>query len=377
MADRLAESDERAMLRTTVRELLARTDPLADARQSHEGGPGFPPAGWEKLAEEIGAASIMVPEEHGGLGLGLADACVVLEELAACCFAGPFLTSGVLAPLVLSVADQDVSADWAALVDGHIYTVAGIHLGCGPGDWPATVTPEQGPEGWRLTGTASAVIHGMAADSLLVPAQHPDGIGVWHIVADAPGHQRIPLVTLDLTRAQSEHSFHNTPARLILTPSARSAGPLEAVASLAAIAVCAEQVGAARQVLAATLDYVRTRYQFGRAIGSFQAIKHRCADLSIAVEGAVASYLAARDAAERLPSPRAADDREIRRLSSIAAAWCSETFLTVAAGCLQLHGGIGMAWEGDSHIYLRRAKTSEQLFGTPVQHRAALLRLLR
>jgi alkylation response protein AidB-like acyl-CoA dehydrogenase len=377
VADRPAESDERTMLRTTVRELIKQADPLAEARQPREGGMGFQAAGWEKLAGEIGAGLILVPEEHGGLGLGLADACAVLEELAAFCFAGPFLTSGVLAPLVLSVADQDLSADWAALGEGQVYTVADVHLGRGPGDWPLAVTAEQGPDGWRLSGTAAGVIHGMAADSLLVPARNIDGIGIWQVAADAPGQQRTPLVTLDLTRAQSDHSFQGTPARLVLTPSARSAGPLEAVASLVSVAVCAEQVGAARQVLTATLEYVRTRYQFGRAIGSFQAIKHRCVDLSIAVEGAVASYLAARDAAEQLPSLQAAGEPEIRRLSAIAAAWCSETFLTVAASCLQLHGGIGMAWEGDSHIYLRRAKASERLFGTPAQHRAALLELLR
>jgi alkylation response protein AidB-like acyl-CoA dehydrogenase len=283
----------------------------------------------------------------------------------------------VLAPLVLSVADQDVTADWAALREGQVYTVADVHLGCGPRDWPLTVTAERGPEGWRLSGAARGVLYGMAADSLLVPARHTDGIGVWQVAAEAVGQQRTQLDTLDLTRAQSGHSFHETPARLILTPSARSAGLLQGTASLISIAVCAEQVGAARQELTATLEYVRTRYQFGRAIGSFQAIKHRCVDLSIAVEGAIASYLAAREAAEGLPVPRAAADPEVRRLSAIAAAWCSETFLTVAASCLQLHGGIGMAWENDSHIYLRRAKASERLFGTPAQHRAALLELLR
>jgi alkylation response protein AidB-like acyl-CoA dehydrogenase len=376
VADRPAESDERAMLRTTVRELLKRTDPLAEARQPRDGS-GWSSAAWQQVGGEIGAAAILVPEQHGGLGLGFGDACAVLEELAAYCFAGPFLTSGVLAPLLLATADQDVSADWAAVADGGVYAVAGVHLGVGPDSWPAAVTAEHGPGGWQLTGTAPAVIHGAGAGSLLVPARHADGTGIWQVAADAPGHQATPLVTLDLTRAQSDHAFNGTPARLVLTPSPGTAGPLAAVASLAAIAVCAEQVGAARLVLSATLDYARNRYQFGRAIGSFQAVKHRCVDLAIAVEGAEASYQAARDAADRLPSVTAADTPEIRRLASIAAAWCSDAFLTVAADCLQLHGGIGMAWEGDSHLYLRRAKASQQLFGTPAQHRAALLALLR
>jgi alkylation response protein AidB-like acyl-CoA dehydrogenase len=376
VADRPAESAERVMLRTTVQALLKRVDPLSEARQLEGSELGYRPASWQPFVEELGATALLVPEEHGGLGLGLADACVILEELGAYCFAGPFLASGVLAPLILSVADQDVSGDWTSVGDGHAYTVTDVHLGRGPADWPVTVAAECGESGWQLTGSAPAVIHGLAADSLLVLARHPDGTGVWHVAADAAGHQRTPLVTLDLTRAQSDHTFQDTPARLVVSPSARASSALEAVANLAAIALCAEQVGAARHVLATTLEYVRTRYQFGRAIGSFQAVKHRCVDLSIAVEGAIASYAAARDAAEQLPSVRSADDPEIRRVSSMAAAWCSETLLSVAAGCMQLHGGIGMAWEGDSHIYLRRAKASERLFGTPAQHRAAVLSTL-
>jgi len=364
------------MLRTTVQALLKRVDPLSEARQLEGSALGYRPASWRPFVEELGVTAVLVPEEQGGLGLELADACAILEELGAYCFAGPFLTSGVLTPLVLSVADQDVSADWTAVGGGDVYTVTDVHLGRGPGSWPLTVAAEHGERGWRLTGSASAVIHGMAAGSLLVLARHPDGTGIWHVAADAAGHQRTPLVTLDLTRAQSDHTFQDTPARLVLAPAAQTAGALEAVANLAAVALCAEQVGAARQMLAATLEYVRTRYQFGRAVGSFQAVKHRCVDMSIAVEGAIASYEAARDAAGRLPSVRSADDPDIRRISAIAAAWCSETLLSVAAGCLQLHGGIGMAWEGDSHIYLRRAKASEQLFGTPAQHRAAVLSTL-
>ena len=373
------EPDERAMLRDAVRSLLKRIDPVAEVRDGSSGAHGYTATSWQAFLTQLGAGGALVPEQCGGLGLSFGDVCAILEETGRACYNGPFLSSAILSVLVLLAADEDATPDLRALAAGtRTAAVTGVHYGPDMSRWPAEVTASAGPDGWTLTGTASGVIHGLGADVLYVVGHHPDGIGTWAVEADAPGHTRRPLATLDLTRAQSEHAFTATPARLVLSPS-RDTGRLGAITTLATIALSAEQVGAASQRLAVTLDYARTRYQFGRAIGSFQAIKHRCVDMAIAAEGAQASYESARDlvdASGGISECLAKAPPALRRAAAIAGAWCSQAYLSVAVASLQIHGGIGMAWEHDCHIYLRRAKASEQLFGDPVQQRAMLLMTL-
>jgi len=373
------EPDEREMFRESVRSLLKRIDPIAEVREGKGGAPGYLAASWQEFSTQLGAGGVLVPEEHGGLGLKFGDVCAMLEETGAACYNGPFLSSGVLAALVLLASDQDVAADLEALAEGaRTAAVSGLHWGPDPSSWPAEVEAAQGPDGWTLTGTASSVIHGAGADVVYVVGRVAAETGIWAVDTDAPGHSTHPLVTLDLTRAQSDHTFAATPARLILTPS-QDLTRLRAVAAVASIALSTEQVGAASQRLAETLEYARNRYQFGRAIGSFQAIKHRCVDMAILVEGAVASSVSAQelvDAYNDLGACLAAPSPELLRAAAVAGAWCSDASVKVASASLQIHGGIGMAWEHDSHLYLRRAKASERLFGDPVQHRAALLQIL-
>jgi len=370
------EPDERRMLRGTVRSLLKDLDSVSEVRDGGGGDQGYSSESWQNFLTQLGAGGALVPEEFGGIGLGFGDVCAILEETGAACYNGPFLSSAVLSVLVLLAADNDVDADLSALADGtRTAAVTGIHFGPDPASWSRGVTASGGPDGWSLDGTASGVLHGLGADVLYVAGQHQDGVGIWAVDSDAPGHTRRSLVTLDLSRAQSEHTFAAVRARPVLSPSP-DAGRLRMIASLATIALSAEQVGAAAQRLEITLEYARTRYQFGRAIGSFQAIKHRCVDMAIAVEGATASYANARDLVDSCGgvSGCLAEDRpEVRRAAAIAGAWCSQAAVSVASASLQIHGGIGMAWEHDSHIYLRRAKASESLFGDPIQQRAHLL----
>jgi alkylation response protein AidB-like acyl-CoA dehydrogenase len=373
------EPDEREMFRESVRSLLKRVDPIAEVREDKCGAPGYLAASWQEFSTQLGAGGALVPEEQGGLGLRFGDVCAMLEETGAACYNGPFLSSGVLAVLALLASDQDVAADLEALAAGtRTAAVSGLHWGPDPSSWAAEVEATQGADGWTLAGTASSVIHGAGADVVYVVGRVAGQTGIWAVDADAPGHTAHPLVTLDLTRAQSDHTFATAPAQLVLTPS-EDLTRLRAIAAVATIAVSAEQVGAASQRLAETIEYARTRYQFGRAIGSFQALKHRCVDMAILVEGAVASSVSAQEVVDAYGDLRAcltSPSPELLRAAAIAGAWCSDASMKVASASLQIHGGIGMAWEHDSHLYLRRAKASERLFGDPVQHRAALLATL-
>jgi acyl-CoA dehydrogenase len=372
------DSEEQAMLRDTVRTILADLGATSSAvlrpgdeetlRQERE-------QRWRGLAAGLGAAGTLIPAAAGGLDLTLDDVCVILEEMGRVCYDGPFLSTEVLTGLVLQVADQDVDADLAAAAEGsHQTAVTGLHHGPGPAVWPREVVATRGTAGWTLDGHARGVVEGYGAQVLFTVAEHEGRLGVWAVQADAPGHDRLALTTLDLTRGQSDHRFSSTPARLVLSPE-RGPEVLPWVARRATVALAAEQVGAASAVLAASLEYARDRFQFGRAIGSFQAIKHRCVDMAIDVEGALASYAHARgDLAGVSEASGAEEQAAAVRTTAVAGAHCSEALFRVAGANLQIHGGIGMAWEQDCHVYLRRAKASERLFGTPAQHRAQLVR---
>ena len=374
-----SEPDDREMFRQSVRSLLDELGVADEIRRAEAAGEQ-PADGWQQLATDLGASAVLVPEDNGGLGLGFGDACALLEETGAACYNGPFLSSGVLAPLILLAADHDVAGDLKALASGELTAaVTALHHGADPTSWPAEVTAtEREPGQWRVDGRARGVVSGRSADVLYVVANTPQGQGIWAVETGAAGHTREDLVTLDLARPQSDHTFTDAPARPILSP-----GPaptrLRSVAALATIALSAEQVGGASARLRESLEYAKARFQFGRAIGSFQAIKHRCVDMTIQVEGALAASCAARDAVDAagdLAAVIADPSPEILRSAAVAGAWCSQTYLNVANQSLQMHGGIGMAWEHDSHLYVRRAKASEQLFGDPIQQRQALLATL-
>ncbi|GAA2848819.1 acyl-CoA dehydrogenase family protein [Pseudonocardia halophobica] len=369
-----AETDEQREIRSTVRKLLARAQPIEAARQA-EGGPGagFDAAVWRQLSEELGVTAVLVPEEHGGLGLTLSDAAVILEETGRACYNGPFLESAVIAPLLLGLADQDVKAQWSLLVEEQVIATVGGLTAAGSAP---SVRAAEGPSGWTLDGTLFGVPQGLVADLVYVVADSAAGTGVWAVRSDAAGHDRAPLATLDLTRPMSTHRFAQTPAELVLAPSTSSAA-LRLLAALAATALSAEQVGATTQLLEIVIEHLRNRYQFGRALGSFQVLKHRCVNMSISREASAAASWAARNAADQALA--GGDDEapaEAVRLGSIAGAWCSDALVEVAGAALQLHGGTGMTWEHDIHVFLRRAKGSQKLFGAPRDHRRVVRDLL-
>jgi alkylation response protein AidB-like acyl-CoA dehydrogenase len=217
---------------------------------------------------------------------------------------------------------------------------------------------------WTLDGHKSFVIDGHIANLILVAARTPAGLSLFAVEGDASGLTRTSLPTMDQTRKQARLVFESTPARLIGTDGGAAEG-LTKTLDLAAVALAAEQVGGAQHCLDSSVDYAKNRIQFGRPIGSFQAIKHKCADMLLEVESAKsAAYYAGWAAAE--------DSDELPVVASLAKSYCSEAYFHAAAENIQIHGGIGFTWEHDAHLYFKRAKSSELLFGDPAYHRELL-----
>lgn len=218
--------------------------------------------------------------------------------------------------------------------------------------------------GWTLTGEKHFVTDGHIADLILVSARLPEGVSVFAVESGASGFAAQSKPTLDQTRTQAVLSFDSTPARLI--GEAGTAGPaLARMLDLAAVALAAEQVGGAQRVLEMAVDYAKNRTQFGRAIGSFQAIKHKCATMLLEVESA-------RSAVYYAGWVAATPDDELSKVASLAKAYCSEAYFHAAAENVQIHGGMGFTWEHSAQLYFKRAKSSELLFGSPTYHRELL-----
>ena len=221
-------------------------------------------------------------------------------------------------------------------------------------------------DSFRVSGVAALVLDGHTADLVLVAATSGAGISLFAIAADADGMTREPLATLDRTRKLASISFDGVEARLIGDDGA-AAGALARAYDLAVVALAAEQVGAAQRCLDMAVDYAKERIQFGRAIGSFQAVKHRCADMLVLVEGARSAAVHAAEAA---------DGADLSIAASVAKMACSEAFLHVALDNMRIHGGIGFTWEHDAHLYVRRAKATQLILGSPDFHAERLADLV-
>ncbi|WP_239517712.1 acyl-CoA dehydrogenase family protein [Streptomyces sp. ICC1] len=384
----LAPTPEQAELRDAVRAVLARH-------------PGH--AAWAPLTAQVGAAALAVPEEYGGLGCGAAEVGVVMAELGRALSPVPYLGSAVLTVgALLAAGDREACARhlpglaegtavgalaWAeegGRPDGGPETGSGPAPGARRGSWEAgdlAARAEPAGPDWLLTGAKRYVLTGPSEPSLLLafatlatatepgttaaptpgtgPGQGGGRLGLFELTA--PPTAFTVRSTMDRTRPLAELTMDRTPARLL---SSDGAGVLARVRDLACTALAAEQAGAAARALEATVRYAKDRVQFGRPIGSFQAIKHRLADMYTAVESARSLALAAA-AADAAPAPAAA-----------AKSACSEAFSYVAGEMIQLHGGIGITWEHEAHEFFKRAHGSAQLFGSPAAHRERLAALL-
>lgn len=362
---------EHDALRTATRDLLQRHAPEPAVRAAMQTEDGYDPALWRRMAEEIGLQGLIVPEALGGSGADFIDLGVVMEELGRALYCGPFLSSAVLAATALTAADDETAAHTylpRVCAGSLLATVADDRL-LGGRDLPLPAAAPDA-ENVRITGRAGFVLDGHIADIIVVSAHQGDETGLYLVDTRAPGITATLLPTMDLTRKIAAVEFRGAAARRLGQPG-NARRVLTRVGDLAAIALAAEQAGSAQQVLDITVQYARTRTQFGRTIGSFQAVKHRCADMSVDVESA-------RSAAYNgiWTTAREPDDTQLGIAASIAHCYCSEAFTRTAASCIQVHGGIGFTWEHAAHLYYRRAKSSELLFGHPAQCRRRLATLL-
>ena len=322
---------------------------------------------WRVLAADLGCAGLLVPDEHGGAGASYREAAVVAEELGRAVAPVPYLGSAVVATAaVLAAADANLLA---VLGDGSVTAALAVPFASAPGARPAVTVrlgapdPAGTSEGYRLTGSVSCVADALPADVLLVPA---DGVpfGLYEVSAGDAGVSRTPVTSLDATRQLADISFDNANGQLIA--SGEAAGRAIATALTAGAAVlAAEQLGVAERCLDMTVAYVKERHQFARPVGSFQALKHRLADIWVLVTQARA---ASRYAAACL----AAGDPDSQVAVALAKAACSDAAVLAAQECVQLHGGIGFTWDHPPHLYLKRAKSSSIGFGTADWHRHSL-----
>jgi alkylation response protein AidB-like acyl-CoA dehydrogenase len=355
--------------RVQVRALLEELSPPAEVRRHMATTEARDMRTWRALCAR-GLVDLGVPPAAGGRGGSFTDVAVVVELLGAALTCVPFLSSAVLASgALLHAGDQEAADHLAALSGGS--KVATVALGGPAGRWDEpslTATLDRGGGGWTIDGEASHVLDGHTADLVLAVARSHAGTGLFAVNGDAPGLSREPLVTLDQTRPQTRLRLRGVPARPLGGPDGGDA-VVGRVIDLAAVALAAEAVGGAGRCLEMAVAHARERVQFGRPIGSFQAVKHRLADGLVAVESA----RAVTEAAVRAVDSGAGD---LGLLASTAKAWCAQAYLTVAETTIQVHGAVGFTWDHDAHLYLKRAKSSALLFGDPAWHRRRVARLL-
>jgi alkylation response protein AidB-like acyl-CoA dehydrogenase len=362
-----AFSEEQEELRKVVKDFLNAKSDEATVRELMDTEAGYDPAVWNQMAEQMGLQGLVIPEEFGGSGYSFVELIVVLEEMGRRLLCAPYFSTVVLAAqTLLHSGDDDAKREYLpGIASGE--TVATLAYTEPNGRWDeaaVTMTARNDGGAWKLSGTKMYVLDGHTANLVITAARTDAGVSLFAVAGDAPGLTRTALSTMDQTRKQAKLEYAEVEGRLI---GADGAGwdVLSTVLDLAAVALAAEQVGGGQEVLEMAVQYAKDRVQFGRPIGSFQAIKHKCADMLLEVESAKsAAYYAGWCASEL--------NDELPSVASLAKAYCSEAYFHAAAENIQIHGGIGFTWEHPAHLYFKRAKSSELLFGDPTYHRELL-----
>jgi len=373
---RFSFSDEQEQLRRVVRRFLEDRSPPSEVRRWMATSDGCDLSLWRDLCQELGLGGAHVPTHLGGQGLGFVELGIVLEEMGRVLLCAPYFASVALAATaILNAASEEQKGELLpAIVSGR--TTAALAV-CEPnGRFDATgieleATACVGTH--RLDGVKSFVVDGHTADLLVVAGRAPrssgvDGLSFFTVRGDASGLVRRPLTAIDATRKLARLEFSGVQADL-LGEAGAAAPALARTSEHAAVGLANEMVGGAQKVLEMAVEYAKSRVQFGRSIGSFQAIKHKCADMLLEVELAKsAAYYAAAASAE--------EDADLPALASLAKSLAADAYLRAAAENIQIHGGIGFTWEHDAHLYFKRAKSSEVLFGDPPHHREQLAQRL-
>lgn len=359
---------EQQELRAAVRKFCADNFDEPTVRTLMESDVTYDPAVWLRLGSELGVLGMSVPEADGGVGGSLVDQAVAVEEFGAALGCGPLFGTVYLAIPALVACGSGPARDelLAALVEGERTAAFAVNDSAGGFDPNVTVTAVGSGDAAMLTGTAARVVDATAADVVLVAAKGSDGVSLYAV--DAPDVRRTPLVTMDLTRPQADVIFSDSPARLLAGP-ADAERVITHALQVGAALLAVEAVGAAQHMLDLSVEYAKSRLQFGRHIGSFQAVKHRLADMLVDLEHARST---AYHAVWALTD--GSDDPELA--VSIAQAVCSAAFSRIAADSIQVHGGIGFTWEHQAHLYFKRAATDAALLGSAESRRARVAELV-
>jgi len=351
----LVPTREHTELASSVRALLDKRSDSQAVRRAMEQPAGFDTELWATLCEQIGVASLAIPEEHGGAGFSLAETYVVLEELGRALTPSPLLASVVTGSALVAAEHH---GPLARIAEGAVATLA----------WSGVTGPEDAPVGvtWKdgvLSGSVSPVLHGDTAEILLLAAEHDNGVGLFSVDPSASCLSFTRVAGMDPTLGFADLEFDGVEAEPVTLDATSVLSSTHRVGTLATTTLA---VGCAQRGLDMTVAYSKEREQFGRPIGSFQALKHRMADMLVRVQMSRAGAWAAVQA--HVTGAQNAD-----RLAAAAASYGGEAAMAVAAETVQLHGGIAITWEHDAHLVFKRAQALNQLFGLPHRHRAALL----
>lgn len=374
-----AFNDEQEELRTMARAFLEDHSSGEQVRQVMASELGYDPEVWKRIGSELGWPAVIIPDEYGGLGLTWIELVALLETTGEALLCSPFFSTVCLGGTALLAAgtEEQKREYLPGLAEGRLRAT----LACSgsSGRWDAAgveAVARQDGDAFVLTGSTRYVPDGHCADLFVIAARREgsageEGVGLFLAPADAAGLEVRPLATMDQTRRQAELSLQDVrvPVAAVLGHPTDGWPALRKTLDLAAVGMAAEQVGGAQRCLDLSVAYAKEREQFGRAIGSFQAIKHKCADMMMAVESArSAAYYAACVAAE--------DGSELPVAASMAKAVCSDAFFQCAAESIQIFGGVGFTWEYDPHLYFKRAKSTEVMLGDPSWHRERVAQLV-
>ncbi|RNL59136.1 acyl-CoA dehydrogenase family protein [Zhongshania marina] len=372
-----AFTQEQEMIRDTAASFLKDASTSAAIRSAMASDLGYSPDLWQRICTDMYWQALHIPEEYGGMGLGYVELVAVLEQMGRYLLCSPYLATVAMATNALLIAgtDDQKTEILPQLIEGKTATLA---FNCGGNVWNSNaISASYRHDGndLILNGEYRYVLDGHSADYLILAAREEgssgdDGISLFVCEAENDGIQRSLLPTMDQSRRQASIQLNNLrlSKQTLMGEFATAAKSLAKILDLATIALAAEQAGGMQQVLDITVDYTKTRNQFGRSIAGFQAIKHKAADMMLRNEVArSAVYYAACIADDALSSGPLAD--ELAEAASIAKSYCSEAYFKNAGEALQMHGGVGFTWEYDVHLYFKRAKASEHFLGNSSYHR--------
>jgi alkylation response protein AidB-like acyl-CoA dehydrogenase len=357
-------SEEQTMLASTLRDMLGDMVDMDGIRDASLTTEAFDRDVWKAIAD-MGLVGLTMSSAHGGADSPFTDLAVVFEELGRQVVPVPLLSSVMAAAAIDKGGTDGQKGEFLPSIasGSSVATVAFFETAHGSPDDPhSTATEEAG--GWRIRGTKRFVTDAIHADLFVVSADTGDGIGVFIVPAGTEGVSVTPVPALDATRPLGELSIDASVASHHRLTGADGSEIVRRACDVGVVAIAQEQVGGASRCLEMSVGYAQSRYQFGRAIGSFQAVKHRCADMLVALEHARS---VAWHAAATLDDPH-----EAAIMVPLAKSVCSDAFLKVAGDTIQIHGGIGFTWEHDAHLYLKRAKADSLLLGSVGSHRDRL-----